>query len=403
MPPSCQQPRPAVLASLKKYGRAIRGKLKKLSPWKLNRLVQNNLSPQAAVRAPRGVRPSPADIPRMVHHFPIPSVDTQSQSASRPLGVEISTPLDILLRFRGDEPEQTEQAAASLDTQLNKINVMRGEIWDRLSEDGRRGSLEPADDVYVKPLGPGLIPVRGVVRNVEWYLKNGQITYTSDFYVVENDRFDVLIGDDTIRQYRLLEFGADVQYHLGSERRQREEAQSSIRITASDPKGHLRNTSLRAIIDERLDENIITRKRLQLLQGASELTATPLTRKEDLTDSRGVSYEATTKIRLLIRPCNGSLTNTPWFHIAETDTTHVVGGHDIILARTWKQKLGLENGDGTEHYSAAPTQLVKGKDKKKWDKDAADNAEKNKAAAAEFESEWEKGSNQQEKGKQPAN
>ncbi|KAL4791892.1 hypothetical protein BDV19DRAFT_369610 [Aspergillus venezuelensis] len=123
-------------------------------------------------------------------------------------GVDIDAGFSILLKFRGDGPRQTQPAVASLETRFLKINLMHSEVWDMLSENGRRGSLEPAGNIYVNPTGSATIPVRGVARNVEWYLKNGFRTYTSDFYIMVDDRFDVLIGSDAIRQYRLLEVAA---------------------------------------------------------------------------------------------------------------------------------------------------------------------------------------------------
>ncbi|KAL4951075.1 hypothetical protein BDW69DRAFT_170802 [Aspergillus filifer] len=125
-------------------------------------------------------------------------------------GIGISAGFSILLKFRGDGPKQTQQATASFETRSLKINLMHSKIWNGLSENGRRGSLEPAGNIYMNPTGSESIPVRGVARNVEWYFKNGPRTYISDFYVMEDDRFDVLIGCVTAWQYRLLEVAVHV-------------------------------------------------------------------------------------------------------------------------------------------------------------------------------------------------
>lgn len=103
--------------------------------------------------------------------------------------------------------------AASLDTQCRGLNLMSSEAWDRLNEDGR-GVLESAGDAFVRNLGPHRLRVLGLVRGLEWHFKNGYRTYTDDFHVFDMRDFDVLIGSQSIYQYRLLEPGPDLRRHM---------------------------------------------------------------------------------------------------------------------------------------------------------------------------------------------
>ncbi|KAL4913782.1 hypothetical protein BDW62DRAFT_205247 [Aspergillus aurantiobrunneus] len=439
MPPACQQPRPAFLASFKKYRQRMLRKLKKLSPVKLNQLVRRGARRDAAADTHCGQAPSSPNIPKAAHYHRNSSISDNTQSAPQsqlprvnetnrisgsshtvvfdpaldspdsvvsdvpdpsPGGSELdghlSAGYDVLLKLPGDSPEQTQPAAASLDTQLRWINLMRRGLWDdRLNEHGR-GELEPVHDVYVKPMGSGSIPVVGVVRRVEWLLKNGARTYISDFHVVDDDRFDILIGDDTIKQYRLLQLGDDLRQH----------GQTTVKTTASNPKGHMRNAYLDAIVDDTIEENIIPRKCLEQLQGALQLTTSPLGFDKTLHDSHGASYMTQNKVLLLIKPCDGPRTEKLWFYVAESTNTHVAGGYDIILAKSWKQKFGLDDQEG-KVYPAAPTELRKGKtrqERKEWDEKASEHAQKNLADATQLAAQWEKDANEQkEKGKGPSN
>ncbi|KAL6235904.1 hypothetical protein BDW75DRAFT_127588 [Aspergillus navahoensis] len=257
MQPPCQQPRPDLLVSLKWYGQQVRRKIRELSFPKLNRLLPN--FPDRAIQKADGQRERVfhSDTSDAAHYRKSSSIrsGSQSNSSARRLSdhgscrvlsssrtltintpVEFPTPnvpvildtspecpdpdghlssgLDIVLRLPGDGPEQTHQAAASLDTQLMNVNLMRREVWEeRLNEDGR-GHLELDHDAYVITIKSDRIPIIGVARGVEWHFKNGARTYTSDFHVIEMGGFDVLIGSDTIAQYQLVLPGPDVLYHL---------------------------------------------------------------------------------------------------------------------------------------------------------------------------------------------
>ncbi|KAL4963071.1 uncharacterized protein BDV14DRAFT_202113 [Aspergillus stella-maris] len=245
LPSSCRNPRPAALASLKNYGRAIRGGLKGLLHWMPNPLGPSKGSQQSAEHISHKVEspPSKPNIQGSIGYLPAFLTNEQPRPASRSFsqafsslrrcravggagtivhescarnpdrsalsieqlsfGIGVTEGPHILMRFHGNKPGKAQQATASFETQFLKANIMGSKAWERLSEGGRRGSLEPVGSTYVTPTGPSSISVRGMARNVEWHFRNGPRTYTSDFFVVENDGFDVFIGSDTIRRYLL--------------------------------------------------------------------------------------------------------------------------------------------------------------------------------------------------------
>jgi hypothetical protein len=131
-------------------------------------------------------------------------------------------------------------------------------------------------------------------------------------------------------------------------------------MSASNPKGYGHDVMLHAIIDETIEENLISRKRLEQLQDWLKVDAKPLGSTKALQDSCNMSYEAQSKVCLLVRPCDGTRTEAFWFYIAETETTLVAGGHDIILAKSWETKFPIDAKDGVKTYRAAPTVYRKG-------------------------------------------
>ncbi|KAL4821950.1 hypothetical protein BDW67DRAFT_179772 [Aspergillus spinulosporus] len=421
-----QQLRPNIIAPLRRYGRQVRQKLKDLSLLKLIRLPlnlpdrakqnvgrqrgrkfhsdsseafhydkpfslgsdsQSTLSArQLSVHSSRLVFSSSRT---SVVNIPVSNIPLSSNISSERSGFDesISKPVDILLKFPGDGPKQSHQAVASIDTQLVKVNLMRWEVWDKRLNEDRRGRLELDHDAYVTTLKSGRIPIIGVARGVEWHLKYGPRTYVSDFHVVEMKDFDVLIGSDTITQYQLT--------------------RATITTSASNPNGFGHNVTLRAIIDETIEENLISRNRLEQLQDLLKVYAMPLGSAKTLKDSRHMLYEAQSKVCLLIRPCDGTRTETFWFYIAETETTLVAGGHDIILAKSWETKFPTDAQDGVKTYRAAPTVYRKGDNGEEWKKNALEKSKKILEYGASFEADWEekeKGAKEQkEEGKGPAN
>ncbi|RAH63406.1 hypothetical protein BO85DRAFT_515911 [Aspergillus piperis CBS 112811] len=94
----------------------------------------------------------------------------------------------------------------SMDTQ-SEVSIMRSVVFDKLGL-----PLEPCEQSLVSFRIAGdttLIPTIGKVP-VDWRFAQGVRTYQTDFYVVENDQFDVLIGSPTISQYKLLQPSSDI-------------------------------------------------------------------------------------------------------------------------------------------------------------------------------------------------
>ncbi|PWY71370.1 hypothetical protein BO83DRAFT_52036 [Aspergillus eucalypticola CBS 122712] len=94
----------------------------------------------------------------------------------------------------------------SMDTQ-GGVSIMRSVIFDKLGL-----PLEPCEESLVPFRIAGdtaKVPTIGKVC-VDWRFAQGLITYRTDFHVVENDQFDVLIGLPTISQYKLLQPSSDI-------------------------------------------------------------------------------------------------------------------------------------------------------------------------------------------------
>lgn len=132
-------------------------------------------------------------------------------------GNDISWAFDGVMRLEGDEPTQQRLATVTLDTQCDRMDLMSLRVWERLNEG--RGTLDRVDDITVRTLGLEQIQILGVVRGVEWRMKWGARTYRSDFYVVEMERFDVLVGSESIRRYDLLRPCSDLERHFNESER----------------------------------------------------------------------------------------------------------------------------------------------------------------------------------------
>ncbi|PYH55749.1 retropepsin-like aspartic protease [Aspergillus niger CBS 101883] len=89
----------------------------------------------------------------------------------------------------------------SLDTQ-GEVSIMRSVVFNKLGL-----PLEPCTESLVpfrQAADTASIPMIGKVR-VDWRFAQDIMTYQTDFYVVENNQFDVLIGLPTIVRYKLLQ------------------------------------------------------------------------------------------------------------------------------------------------------------------------------------------------------
>ncbi|KAL5337869.1 hypothetical protein BJX70DRAFT_219191 [Aspergillus crustosus] len=272
---SCRQPppRPIRLQRLRKYARSIQKQLAKLSTWRPYRRVRSevphsdaepirhdhsSISPQFPKRSsylmhdhPSNDRPlltptlnltadnEPHRLSASSHILSIDSHPTTPSSngtmnlvptpVRHDLDADFCEPLDIRVRLPGDAPDKIKQITASLDTQCKVVNLMRRGIWDKtLNEDGRL-NLVPADEnVCVSNLGSEPLPVIGIARNLEWYLKEGRRIYISDFHIVDMDHFDVLIGSKTINEYGLLRPGADLEEYIKNSARDERSTRDEI-------------------------------------------------------------------------------------------------------------------------------------------------------------------------------
>lgn len=102
--------------------------------------------------------------------------------------------------------QEKQGVRVSMDTQ-GEVSIMRSSVFNKLGL-----PLKPCKESLVpfrQAAETTSIPTIGKVR-VEWRFAQGLKTYQTDFYVVENDQFDVLIGQPTILQYRLLQPSSDI-------------------------------------------------------------------------------------------------------------------------------------------------------------------------------------------------
>ncbi|KAH0555817.1 hypothetical protein GP486_006238 [Trichoglossum hirsutum] len=82
---------------------------------------------------------------------------------------------------------QKEIRRAILDTGA-AISIMAKDVKEDLGY-----MMEPTDEL-IFPFNSEPIPALGLVKNVEWNFPDGARTFVEDFYVVDTDEFDTLIG-----------------------------------------------------------------------------------------------------------------------------------------------------------------------------------------------------------------
>ncbi|KAL2842869.1 hypothetical protein BJX68DRAFT_159251 [Aspergillus pseudodeflectus] len=133
--------------------------------------------------------------------------DTQASTRSN------SQQLQILVQgCEGVTPEHALGMCAFLDTGCAK-DLMAYRHFLRLKQ--AHGIELEESNVEVMPLNDRPMEVYGIARGLLWQLdEEGFRTYTSDFYIVDMDQFDVLISWETARKYNLLDYGADIQEYL---------------------------------------------------------------------------------------------------------------------------------------------------------------------------------------------
>ena len=95
----------------------------------------------------------------------------------------------------------------SLDTGAG-VSTMRRSIYEQLDL-----PLQPCSGVLLPVgTGSGKSPIKplGIVQQVAWHFSQRTKTYTADFHVIDDDQYDVIIGQPEIEQYALLQPSADI-------------------------------------------------------------------------------------------------------------------------------------------------------------------------------------------------
>ncbi|KAL2831695.1 hypothetical protein BDW59DRAFT_157661 [Aspergillus cavernicola] len=170
----------------------------------------------------------------------------------------------------------------------------------------------------------------------------------------------------------------------------RRQERTAVITTVSNPTGQGENATLNAIIDETIVENAISQKRLDQLRDALQVIPSDLGREKSLKDSRGVSYTARSRVRLLAMPRDGHRSDPFDFYIVESQDMHITGRYDILLAKGWTDKFPAND---PRTYSAAPTELLKGnsrQERKEWERKGAEKHKENLARAADAQAVLEK-------------
>ncbi|KAL2814901.1 hypothetical protein BDW59DRAFT_154091 [Aspergillus cavernicola] len=82
-----------------------------------------------------------------------------------------------------------------------------------------------------------------------------------------------------------------------------------------------------------------------------------------ITDSDNRSYTVKDMVDLSIRYGTKRRTYSTQVYIAESESKHVADHHDILLEKSWRTILVPNFLNESRTFSAAPTQLQKGKGK----------------------------------------
>lgn len=113
----------------------------------------------------------------------------------------------IRLGFLMTEDLQKKPILIAIDT-MAEVSIMRKGIFDKLGLPLHHTSLDIVPLQTRSAETP--IPPLGLVRHVDWHFALAPRTYTTDFFVVDTDQYDVLIGEREIKRYHLLHLGADI-------------------------------------------------------------------------------------------------------------------------------------------------------------------------------------------------
>jgi len=102
---------------------------------------------------------------------------------------------------------------ASLDTQCKGFGLLSFDAWERLNEHCKK-TLKPSEK-RVSPLQSDApennqIQVIGETGEVRWHFLKGPRTFISKFLVIDMKRYDVIIGQQTIQKYNLVNPGVEL-------------------------------------------------------------------------------------------------------------------------------------------------------------------------------------------------
>ncbi|KAF7591692.1 hypothetical protein BBP40_001200 [Aspergillus hancockii] len=142
---------------------------------------------------------------------PVPSQRSIQRPTGSELIEELSSKDDDYIRggYLITGKSQKEWARFKLDTGA-AVNVLRRGIFEGLD-----CSLLPCGEEVLVPLQTGSEITRsiqpiGIVRDIDWHFAKGTKTYTSDFYVVDTDQYDAIIGRQTINECRFFVPSEDI-------------------------------------------------------------------------------------------------------------------------------------------------------------------------------------------------
>ncbi|OOF93365.1 hypothetical protein ASPCADRAFT_7595 [Aspergillus carbonarius ITEM 5010] len=216
-----------------------------------------------------------------------------------------------------NDNQDKEGALMALDTQ-SSANVMDVALWRDL---GIR--LEPCSQELI-PLQSGSDPVvrietYGRVREVAWHFAGRERTYVSDFLVADLRDYNMILGRRDIRRFKILAPGPDLERNATTGPR-------TVDFYCLGPDEI--TVSLKAVVAEELDVNILTQRGSQALSGIQ------VQRQEiDRTfyDANGVSYAVRDVVRLQIWKKGEAKLTKHDFYVLADDGSDVHHPCDAIL------------------------------------------------------------------------
>ena len=119
------------------------------------------------------------------------------------------------IKARLSEKKNREEVfRASLDTQCKGPGLLSYDAWKRLNEHYRK-ALNPCPGTVVRPLqsdpsATSQIQVIGETGEVRWHFLKGPRTFISKFLVIDMEKYDMIIGQQTIQKYSLVKAGFEL-------------------------------------------------------------------------------------------------------------------------------------------------------------------------------------------------